>query len=98
MTDFENEEDEEHNRVRDAILTRAVARFKIARENSAELKSAITAYLEEGDKHAKSPMELRDYFDISSPGLLEDAGYNETEIEEASALFETIAEIRYSSS
>ena len=79
----------------DGLLRRAVDRLIRARGNTPEIRAAIALYLAEGDSQERSPLELRDYFDISWPGLVGKAGYTETEQDEASQLFDEVSEERY---
>jgi hypothetical protein len=79
----------------DADLHRFLAKhtrsFRKARGDEKKLRVAITRYLEEGNARHMSPLELRDHFDISSPGLLEKAGLNEQECERGAKIFEEVA-------
>ena len=59
------------------------------------VRAAIEAYLEEGDAREMSPLELRDQYDISSPGLAEDAGYTEEEQASARRTYDAVANARY---
>ena len=87
--------DEEHGKAIDDLLARMVARLRDAHGNPAKVKSAIEQYLQEGDALEMSPLELRDYFDISSPGLPETAGFTSSESNEASELFDEVGSARY---
>jgi len=73
------------------LLRRAVDRLMRARGSTSEIRAAIDLYLAEGDSQHRSPLELRDYFDISCPGLAQKAGYTESEQEEASQLFDEVS-------
>ena len=77
------------------LLRRAVDRLMRARGSTSEIRAAIDLYLAEGDSQHRSPLELRDYFDISYPGLAQKAGYTESEQEEASQLFDEVSKERY---
>ncbi len=79
----------------EGLLRRAVDRLMRARGSISEIRAAIHLYLAEGDSQNRSPLELRDYFDISYPGLAQKAGYTESEQEEASQLFDEVSEERY---
>jgi hypothetical protein len=79
----------------DSFLEKHVAQFRAARADTAKLAQAINAYLDEGEELELSPHELRDYFDISSPGLLESAGFSDSEIERGGELFEKLSAERY---
>ncbi|MFN0057764.1 MAG: hypothetical protein ACKVX7_04840 [Planctomycetota bacterium] len=79
----------------DEFLNRIVDQLRRARGNSAEIRAVIGAYLEEGDSLEMSPLELQDYFDISSPGLAEQAGYGQAGQAEASLFFGQVSEQRY---
>lgn len=92
MTD---DEDDALEQQLDELLERAVKRFRAARGSDAKLRVAIERYLEEGDALDRSPLELRDYFDISSPGLVEQAGYAADELTHAIELFDSVSEARY---
>ena len=87
--------DEEYEKAADELLQRAVARFRAARGDAKALEAAIERYLEEGDSLQMSPYELRDYFDISSPGLLEKAGFALSELESGSEIFDKVSKARY---
>ncbi|MEM1034509.1 MAG: hypothetical protein AAGN82_29495 [Myxococcota bacterium] len=50
---------------------------------------AIQAYLTTGGELGCSPLELRDYFDISTPSLPEQAGYSKTLERKVAALYES---------
>ncbi len=88
--------EEEYNRLRDKLISQATEMLRSARGDASKIKLAIQVYLTGGDALEMSPLELRDYFDISSPGMLEEAGYNEEEMEEAAAIFEEVSSARYS--
>jgi len=90
----EDDEEAQEEQIRD-LLERAVERFRAARGSSMKLRAAIEQYLEDGDALDCSPFELRDYFDISSPGLVEEAGYLADEQQHASELFDSVSAARY---
>jgi hypothetical protein len=81
----------------DTLLINAVSWLSAARGNAAKVEAAIERYLKEGDALDLSPYELRDYFDISSPTLPEQAQYSQEEQEAASAIFTRVSRRRYGS-
>ena len=87
--------DEEYEAAIDELLEETVESLKSARGKPAEIKATIAEYLERGDALEMSPMELRDYFDISDPGLHEQAGFSEEECEQASEVFTEVSDARY---
>ncbi len=87
--------DDEYEKAADDLLSKAIDRFRDARGSREKIKKAIEQYLEEGDAIEMSPLELRDYFDISSPGLPEKAGFSLQELDEASELFTEVSSARY---
>ncbi len=62
-----------------------------ARGNERKIRAAIARYLKEGSAQGMSPLELRDHFDISAPGMLDGAGFDEQASEHASAIFEQVS-------
>ena len=81
----------------DALLSNAASWLIKARGDAAKVEAAIERYLKEGEALELSPYELRDYFDISSPTLPEQAQYSRKEQEEASAIFTRVSRKRYGS-
>jgi hypothetical protein len=81
----------------DTLLINAVSWLSAARGDATKVETAIERYLKEGDALDLSPYELRDYFDISSPTLPEQAQYSQEEQAAASALFTRVSRKRYGS-
>ena len=81
----------------DTLLANAVIWLSEARGDPAKVEAAIARYLEEGDALELSPYELRDYFDISSPSLPEQADYSPEEQEAAAEIFTRVSKKRYGS-
>jgi hypothetical protein len=82
-------EAEAHRRLRQ----RAVERMRRARGDLVGMRRSITAYLREGYSSVDayfSPGALVDYFCVDCPSILDDAGYDESEADEAVALFDEI--------
>jgi hypothetical protein len=77
------------------FFTKTIDALRAARGDSEAVKRALESYMAEGDAAGMSPYELRDYFDISSPGLAEKAGYGKQEAAEASEIFEAVSKARY---
>ena len=79
----------------DALLANAVVWLREARGDVTRVKAVVERYLKEGDALELSPYELRDYFDISTPTLTEQAQYSGEEQAEASAIFTRVSRKRY---
>ncbi len=77
------------------FLTKTIEALRAAQGDSDAVKSALERYMAEGDAAGMSPYELRDYFDISSPGLAEKAGYGKQEAAEATKIFDKVSKARY---
>ena len=71
----------------DPFLGRTVRRLRDTKGNDSELHSTIELYLTEGSALEVSPSELWDYFDVSSPGLPEEAGFSPDEQKRAVEMF-----------
>ena len=80
-------DEEEYAAALDRLLDETVERLRLARGDLPRQRAAIRGYLSEGSAAGRSPLEFWDYFDISSPGLPESAGYDAAEIEGAAELF-----------
>ena len=87
-TDDEPEDDGKEWAAVLKLLEKHTKRLRQARGNDKKVRVAIAAYLKEGDELLRSPYELRDYFDISSPGMVGKAGFNKQERERAAKIFE----------
>jgi hypothetical protein len=72
-----------------------VARLKAADGNREQIESAIRRYVERGDKLGASPLDLWDFFGISSPNIPERAGYCGFEAEQIVAIFERLSKERF---
>jgi hypothetical protein len=78
-----------------SALKRTIVRFSAARSDWKAVETAIKRYLEEGDALEMPPYELHDYFHISSLGLLQQAGFANTEVEDGSEVFNAVVSERY---
>ena len=79
--------DEDDAAALDRLLDGTVEQLRLARGDLPRQREAIRVYLSEGSAADRSPSELWDYFDISTPGLPELAGYDAAEVERAVELF-----------
>jgi hypothetical protein len=77
------------------LLDETIAHLKEAKGDDLLTAEAIRRYIEQGEVIELSPLELRDYFAISHPGLPMRAGYAEHAIERIDAIFSSLMEERY---
>jgi hypothetical protein len=77
------------------LVDDSVARLRSAEGDPQRIESAIRRYIERGNRLGMSPMILRDYFAISSPGIPEKAGYCGAESEQMVAVFDRLSEDRF---
>ncbi len=74
----------------DNLLIDSVADLKAAAGNERALLGAIKRYCKRGEAIQLSPMELWDYFAISSPSLPEQAGYSGNMLENMEQMFSNV--------
>jgi hypothetical protein len=77
------------------LVDETVARLRSADGDREKIESAIRRYIERGDKLGASPLDLWDYFAISSPGIPEKAGYCGVECEQMEAVFERLSKEKF---
>jgi len=83
--------DEEYERVVTELEQSAAQDFR--RSTSAqELRGALCRYLRRGATAGLSTGELVDFLGVSSPSVLEQAGYSEQQAEEAMRVLATISD------
>ncbi len=88
-------DDAKYEKAVEELLAKTVAELRAVDADAIKLGAAIDAYLQAGDDLGMSPYELRDYFDISSPGLAEEAGYSGDNLDKASMIFTQVSNARY---
>lgn len=64
--------------------------LRAAKEDNAALTNAIRKYLETGYKARLSAQEMIDFFCISTPSILDMAGFTEQEAEEAVKTYDNL--------
>jgi hypothetical protein len=72
-----------------------VARLRSAEGDRETIESAIRRYIDRGDKLGMSPLDLWDYFAISSPGIPQRAGLCGAECEQMVAIFERMTKEKF---
>jgi hypothetical protein len=83
--------DEEYERAVRKLLLPAAEDFRRS-VSAQELRAALCRYLRRGADAGFSTGELVDYLGVSSPSLLEQAGYSEQHAEEAMRVLATISD------
>ncbi len=77
------------------LRERAISELRAARGQTPLLRDAILSYLQEGYRLGLSPSELTDGFCVSTPNVIEAAGYKDDVGDEVAALFDVVhAELR----
>lgn len=72
------------------LIDDTISRLRAAAGDQEGIESALRRYIDQGDRMKMSPMELWDYFAISSPSIPEKAGYCGYDVERMNALFERL--------
>jgi len=86
----------EYPQVLEEFLAEAAVMFRNSGKSEKDLRSSLAKYLGRGLTKSISQGELIDFLGVSSPSVLEEAGYSETEQERAMSLLGALtdAEIR----
>ena len=77
------------------LVADTVARLKAADGDRERIEAAVRRYIERGNKLGASPLDLWDFFAISSPGIPEKAGYCGVECEQIVAVFDWLSKERF---
>jgi len=73
-----------------ALQAKATASLRAAGGRPDALRDAILSYLREGYGMGLSPSELTDFFCVSTPNIVEAAGYTDAAGDDAVALFDEL--------
>jgi hypothetical protein len=74
------------------LQARATSLLRAAHGRADSLRTAILSYLQEGYRLGLGPSELTDYFCVSTPNIVEAAGYADAAGDEVVALFDELHE------
>ena len=85
MSDIDDEQKE-----LDEFLDNTISALRAAAGDMGRIEEAIRDYCQRGRELEMSPMELWDYFTISYPGLPQQAGYDQEQIDQIDQRFERI--------
>lgn len=72
------------------LQVRTTVRLREAKRSPESQQSAILVYLREGYRLGLSPSELTDYFCVSTPNIVESAGYTDAAGEALVAFFDDL--------
>ena len=72
------------------LRARAAIDLRAARGSDDSILNSIISYLREGYRLGLSEAELTDFFCVSTPNILEQAGYTDTEGDTVAALFDEL--------
>jgi len=72
------------------LQNQAAARLREAHDKPDSLRGAIIFYLEEGNRLGLGSSELIDFFCVSTPNVVEAAGYNDVAADRVVALFDEL--------
>ena len=85
-----NGSDEDYQAFVEWLETETASKLREANGDQQAIAAAITTYLETGYKAHLSSGELVDFFCVSSPSILDNAGYSEEESDLAVELYDQI--------
>ena len=72
------------------LQTKTIANLRAADGRPESIHLAISTYLREGYRLALTPSELTDLFCVSTPNIMESAGYVDAAAEAVVSLFDTV--------
>jgi hypothetical protein len=78
------------------LVGQTVSRLREADGDPAKVRTAIRRYLNQGTRLGMSPLVLWDYFAVSHPGIVGQAGYSGTRKDAVMAEFERITRETFS--
>ena len=82
--------DPPNNTVIAELQARITADLRMADGCSDALRNVILSYLREGHRLGLSPSELTDFFCVSTPNIVEEAGYTDAAGDAVVALFDEL--------
>ena len=85
-----NEEQDNYASLISDLQREASSRLRLARNGNSAVADAIMFYIQKGDQAGLSPEELVDFFAVSTPNVLEDAGYVGDAGDDVVALFDKL--------
>jgi hypothetical protein len=77
------------------LVKLTITRLRQDKGNPKQVRAAIRHYVTAGYRLIKSPVILTDYFTVSVPGIPQQAGYTDDEVEGAVAVFEDLMETKF---
>jgi len=86
----QNESEEDYFAFCELLENKTASDLRQAKGDKDAIIAAITTYLETGYNALLSSGELVDFFCVSTPSILDKAGYSEEEAEEAIRLYDEI--------
>jgi hypothetical protein len=79
------------------LVDEIIARLQAADGDREAIEDAVSRYIERGERLGASPLDLWDFFAVSSPTIPERAGYDGRDSEQIIAVFERLSRERYRS-